>query len=67
MPPKPTDTAVQLTDADARTIKGPTSQLEFRKSNEAIGLRVVEGSLTLLNRKVFNVLVYHAQNIGELG
>lgn len=41
----------------------PSSQLEFRKSNEAIGLRVVDGRLTLLNRKVFNVLVYHAQQI----
>lgn len=45
----------------------PSSQLEIRKSNEAIGLRVVEGSLTLLNRKVFNVLMYHAQQLGELG
>jgi hypothetical protein len=41
--------------------------MEFRKSNEAIGLRVVEGRLTLLNRKVFNVLVYHAQQIKTLG
>lgn len=67
MPPKTTDKVVQPTDAQALAVKAPASQLEFRKSNEAIGLRVVEGSLTLLNRKVFNVLVYHAQNIGELG
>lgn len=33
----------------------------FRKTNEAIGLRVVDGNLSLLSRKVFNVLMYHAQ------
>jgi hypothetical protein len=36
---------------------------EFRKTNEAIGLRVVEGNLTLLSRKVFNVMMYHAQEM----
>jgi hypothetical protein len=34
---------------------------EFRKTNEAIGLRVSEGRLTLLTRKLFNVMIYHAQ------
>jgi len=43
------------------------TELEIRKSNEAIGLRVVSGRLTLLNRKVFNVLMYHAQQIRKLG
>lgn len=45
----------------------PRSELEIRKSNEAIGLRVVSGRLTLLNRKVFNVLMYHAQRVRKLG
>ena len=36
---------------------------EFRKTNEAIGLRVKEGNLTLLKRKVFNVMMYHAQQV----
>jgi hypothetical protein len=40
---------------------------EVRKSNEAIGLRVVEGRLTLLNRKLLNVLMYHAQSVKEPG
>ena len=40
---------------------------EFRKTNEAIGLRVVEGNLTLLSRKVFNVMMYHAQEMKEPG
>lgn len=40
---------------------------EFRKTNEAIGLRVVEGSLSLLSRKVFNVMIYHAQEMKEPG
>lgn len=34
----------------------------FRKTNEAIGLRVVDGNLSLLSRKVFNVLMCHAQD-----
>lgn len=34
---------------------------EFRKTNEAIGLRVSEGRLSLLARKLFNVMIYHAQ------
>ncbi len=33
----------------------------FRKSNEAIGLRVVEGSLSLLAHKIFNIMLWHAQ------
>jgi hypothetical protein len=36
---------------------------EFRKTNEAIGLRVMEGRLSLLTRKVFNVMMYHAQEL----
>ena len=36
---------------------------EFRKTNEAIGLRVVEGNLSLLSRKLFNVMMYHAQEM----
>lgn len=40
---------------------------ELRKSNDAIGLRVVEGKLTLLNRKLLNVLMYHAQESKVLG
>lgn len=40
---------------------------EFRKTNEAIGLRVSEGRLSLLSRKIFNVMVYHAQRIRTKG
>lgn len=39
----------------------PDDKREFRKTNEAIGLRVKEGRLSLLTRKVLNVLMYHAQ------
>jgi hypothetical protein len=47
----------------------PTGQelKEFRKTNEAIGLRVSEGRLSLLSRKIFNVMVYHAQRIRVKG
>jgi hypothetical protein len=40
---------------------------EFRKTNEAIGLRVSEGRLSLLSRKIFNVMVYHAQRVRVKG
>jgi hypothetical protein len=40
---------------------------EFRKTNEAIGLRVSEGRLSLLSRKLFNVMMYHAQQQREPG
>lgn len=45
----------------------PDASKEFTKTNDAIGLRVVDGSLTLLRRKVFNVMIYHAQQIKVLG
>jgi len=41
---------------------GPRQDLEFRKTNEAIGLRLREGRLSLLSRKLFNVMVFKAQN-----
>ncbi len=44
-----------------------TDLREFRKTNEAIGLRVIEGSLSLLSRKVFNVMMFHAQEQKEPG
>lgn len=48
---------------DKLALATPTDAREFRKTNEAIGLRVVEGSLTLLSRKIFNVMIYHAQEM----
>ncbi len=50
-----------LTAAESGDLK------QFRKTNEAIGLRVVEGHLSLLSRKVFNVMMYHAQEMKEPG
>jgi hypothetical protein len=63
------DSGAAPTDALATAGSSPAarSDLEIRKSNEAIGLRVVSGRLTLLNRKVFNVLMYHAQRIRTPG
>ena len=37
--------------------------ISFRKTNEAIGLRLREGRLSLLSRKILNVMFYHAQNL----
>ena len=41
---------------------------EFRKANEIIAPRVARGgTLSLLGRKVFNVLLYHTQRLGVPG
>lgn len=40
---------------------------EFRKANEAVSLRVSHGKLSLLSRKIFNAMVYHAQQMGVPG
>lgn len=48
-------------------VASSASPQEFRKTNEAIGLRVTEGRLTLLSRKIFNVLMYRAQELREVG
>lgn len=48
-------------------VSGSTEAKEFRKTNEAIGLRVKEGRLSLLSRKLYNVMVYHAQQLKTPG
>jgi len=53
--------------SSAVALASPVDPREFRKTNEAIGLRVAEGSLTLLSRKVFNVMIYHAQEMKTPG
>ena len=40
---------------------GPESLMEFRKANDSIGLRVVEGQFSLLSRKLYNVFISTAQ------
>jgi hypothetical protein len=52
---------------DKSVVPTGTQLKEFRKTNDAIGLRVSEGRLSLLSRKVFNVMVYHAQRMGKKG
>lgn len=48
-------------------VVSPNETKEFRKTNEAIGMRVTEGELTLLKRKLFNVMMYHAQQMKTPG
>ena len=40
---------------------------EYRKNNDVIGSRVTSGKLTLLGRKLFNVMIYQAQKMGKPG
>jgi len=44
-------------------VRDPVESLEFKKSNDAIGLRVKKGSLSLISRKAFNVMIHHAQEV----
>lgn len=41
--------------------------VEFRKANESIGLRVIEGRLSLLSRKLYNIFISKAQEHGRPG
>lgn len=44
------------------------SSREFRKANSAVGVRVKSGpTLTMMGRRIFNVLLYHAQKQGGPG
>lgn len=58
---KPADGNTQALAAQAE------QSLDFRKPNRAIGLRVSEGRLSLIARKLFNVMVHHAQQAGGPG
>jgi len=61
-------TKKRTSTSTAVSVEGGSKQLkEFRKTNEAIGLRVQEGHLSLLSRKIFNVMMYRAQEMKETG
>lgn len=47
--------------AEVTVETGPDSLMEFRKANDSIGLRVVEGQFSLLSRKLYNVFISTAQ------
>lgn len=40
---------------------------EFRKANDSIGLRVLEGKFSLLARKIYNIFIHKAQELGVPG
>lgn len=55
-------------DKERENLPAPAQKKEFRKANEIIAPRVARGgSLSLLGRKVFNVLLYHTQRLGAPG
>lgn len=56
-----------IVDATVGEDDSELREKEFSKSNDSIGLRVQQGRLTLLSRKIFNVLVYRAQQMGQPG
>lgn len=57
-PPKPTE-ALTVIEQDSK---------EFRKANNAVSVRVKSGpTLSLMGRRLFNVLLYQAQTLGAPG
>jgi hypothetical protein len=44
--------------------KSRDSDQSFKKANEAIAIRPKRGKMTLLSRRIFNALVFHAQRQG---
>lgn len=49
-------------------LKADQAKREFRKANEIIAPRVTRGgTLSLLARKIFNVILYHTQRLGVPG
>jgi hypothetical protein len=55
-------TALKLVKKKSKSRLTELPSREFRKTNEAIGLQVKEGSLSFLSRKIFNVMIIHAQD-----
>lgn len=45
----------------------PSAIQEFRKANDSIGLRVMEGKFSLLSRKIYNIFINKAQELGVPG
>lgn len=51
-------------DAETRPLSVNVGDKEFRRPNKVVGVRVDKGgSLTLLSRKIFNVILYHTQKM----
>lgn len=60
---KSTRTTKAKASPGGRVVAADGSAMEFRKTNDAIGFRVTEGRLTLLMRKLLNVMMFHAQQL----
>ena len=58
---KATTTAVAIADQPELLTS------EFRKANDAIGFRVVEGKFSLLSRRIYNAFIFRAQEVGKTG
>jgi hypothetical protein len=44
-----------------------TDLREFRKANEAVGLRIKSGKFTFVSRKLLNIFIFIAQKAGAPG
>jgi plasmid replication initiation protein len=62
---KKTNTATAVTVAS--TDQPELLASEFRKANDAIGFRVVEGKFSLLSRRIYNAFIFRAQEVGKTG
>jgi hypothetical protein len=60
---------IKPTRKKRKSSASPTSVAlqEFRKANDSIGLRVMEGKFSLLSRKIYNIFINKAQELGVPG
>ncbi|MBK4737777.1 replication initiation protein [Noviherbaspirillum pedocola] len=58
---------IRPTRKKRKGVDKPTAVQEFRKANDSIGLRVMEGKFSLLSRKIYNIFINKAQELGVPG
>jgi hypothetical protein len=63
------NSVISRSDAASPSLQATSAaqSVEFRKANESIGLRVIEGRLSLLSRKLYNIFISKAQEHGRPG
>lgn len=64
---KPATTSTATSVTVATTDQPELLSSEFRKANDAIGFRVVEGKFSLLSRRIYNAFIFRAQEVGKTG
>ena len=66
--PRPKKSTSVASDASSLSTPPKTADIqEFRKANEAVGLRIKSGRFTFVSRKLLNIFIFVAQKAGAPG